>query len=335
MTDAFRTAVVLEQWNALLRGESSMLYRRSRQNSEILAVLPLFMAGLVGCGAEAQSSGESIETTENALRSDQVKIEPGPAGTGLAYTFCSNENTPCNIGSTTRYVAFGIDGHFRFAKMVSNFNCDRATFGGDPYPGHAKKCYFSDYTPVVDEGSFIANGSGNYAFGADGKFLFKTVSSPQGFSCDRATFGGDPAQGVAKTCYRAVPFFNYIASEGDTNIDLEPFDHGYPVNLAYGANGGFVFAAHDFSHSSHFDCTTAEFNIDPAEHVHKSCYVFGPIGIASEGASYSMQLGNVAVFGSSHNGLFLDSSAPQGTCSAAFFGGDPDPFYLKYCSRVF
>jgi hypothetical protein len=135
----------------------------------------------------------------------------------FASTRCADgEDGTCDL-NTYKDVAYGANGSYRYKFMVTGkVACKEQTFGGDPIYGVKKSCSFGplNWSRCADQSGtcnyVCASGtqkapcpdqsSVTVAYGANGKFLYKTnVSTP--FTCNEATFGGDPIYGVAKSCW--------------------------------------------------------------------------------------------------------------------------------------
>lgn len=124
----------------------------------------------------------------------------GPTG----YKFCANENQRCSF-SGRQNVAYGANGKFNYKYGITGgVDCNNSTFG-DPISGVGKACYTksvvgpSGYTFCSNEnGRCNFSGKKSVAYGADGKFNYKTVTG--GVDCNNATFG-DPISGVVKACF--------------------------------------------------------------------------------------------------------------------------------------
>jgi hypothetical protein len=165
------------------------------------------------------------------------------------------------------------------------------------------------------------------AYGA-GSYTYKTVTGST--ACTNASFGGDPAENLVKSCYVAdaggPPGHTACAAEGNTCSVP-----GYNRNVAYGANGSF---AHQVTNGS-VACTNAHFG-DPVDGVAKSCYLppdGGPPGnwtkCASQNGTCSAAAGQPVMYGAF--GAFNTITASGDTaCTDAVFG-DPVSGESKAC----
>lgn len=110
-----------------------------------------------------------------------------------------------------------------------------------------------DYIQCATENGTAVLGAAKYvAFGANGSYFFKSM--PAGtFTCDRDTFGGDPAEGVVKACYYAN--YSLVATSDNTFYSRT----SSPIEFAYGGNGQFVFAK--LSGYTSYTCNAATFGV--------------------------------------------------------------------------
>ncbi|MEK8030797.1 M12 family metallo-peptidase [Ideonella sp. DXS29W] len=116
-----------------------------------------------------------------------------------AYVYCSGETQNCALPGV-RSVAYGANGRFSYRTLSGTFACNNATFG-DPAPNIGKACYVGPdaYSYCASEGGSCAlSGTRNVAYGANGSFVYKTLSGT--VACNNATFG-DPTPNVGKACY--------------------------------------------------------------------------------------------------------------------------------------
>jgi hypothetical protein len=264
----------------------------------------------------------SAAPPQESLSSKAQEITPVTMG-GMTLFPCSTEGTPCVIGAgPAKHVAFGSGSSFTFLDKSGTVNCDAATFGAPA--GSGRTCYTWPYALLGPEFS-SQNVAGNIAFGANGSFLYKQMSGA--FTCDRATFGGDPTPGVFKACYQAVPEFSQAVTEG-SNMQVNG-----PTPVAFGANGGFTFKVLNGS----IPCNLATFGTDPQPGVLKTCYTFGQPLLVDEGTEWSLsgpllasRAGKV-FFGSGLNDRFMSTNMMAGGCDNTFFTGDPDFGTFKHC----
>ena len=117
---------------------------------------------------------------------------------------------------------------------------------------------------AAEDGTCTPTGTQVLAYGA-GSYDYQVVSGPT--SCSNATFGGDPAPNLLKSCYLAPlggpAGFSQCASEGGTctvNGTQE---------VAFGVNGAYRF----LPAVGGVSCTDAAFGADPLLNVAKNCYV--------------------------------------------------------------
>jgi hypothetical protein len=183
------------------------------------------------------------------------------------------------------------------------------------------------FTRCAGEGGTCSfSGTRAVAYGA-GTYTYKTVTD--GTACGNASFGGDPAVNLVKSCYVAdaggPSGYTVCASEGGTCSVP-----GYNRDVVYGGNGNF---AHQVAHGS-VDCSNAHFG-DPVDGVVKSCYLppaGGPPGYTAcvtEGGTCPAVAGQPVAYGAF--GAFTTVTATGDTpCTNTRFG-DPIPGEAKTC----
>ena len=290
--------------------------RSLEQFKQALVIFPLLSFALAGCAAAAESVDESTDAT-------QAAIQIGPDGKALNFFYCAAENGTCLLGNTPQYVAFGAEGRWAFMVKSGSFSCDPATFGRDPWEGHAKDCYYAPYTPEASEGQYLT-APGDFSFGTDGWFTFLTeLPGDPPLQCSRDVFG-DPIPGRPESCMRANPGFEWVASENHN------FNASGNVPVAFGADG---FYRYQVLPAGMYSCVKATFgNVDPIPGVQKRCYQLEGFFAADEGGSFIKGSAyRKVLFGSGINGRFLESAASSGQCTRQFFGGDPAPGTQKHC----
>ncbi|MFF4353855.1 trehalase family glycosidase [Streptomyces sp. NPDC001530] len=184
------------------------------------------------------------------------------------------------------------------------------------------------FTRCAGEGGTCSfSGTRAVAYGA-GTYRYKTVTSST--ACTNASFGGDPAANLLKSCYVAdaggPPGYTVCAAEGGTCAVP-----GYNRDVAYGANGNF---AHQVTNGS-VACTNAHFG-DPIDGVAKSCYLppsGAPAGgwtkCADQNGTCPAAAGQPVMYGAF--GAFTTIKATGDTpCTDGRFG-DPIPGESKAC----
>jgi hypothetical protein len=81
---------------------------------------------------------------DGARVTTQPGVRFGPAAPAGGYTFCSLENTTCNVpNQSAKTVAYGVAGHFLYWNMdggETSIPCDNATWG-DPQVQAVKACW--------------------------------------------------------------------------------------------------------------------------------------------------------------------------------------------------
>jgi len=201
--------------------------------------------------------------------------------------------------------------------------------GNPPAPGvPGTGALRAGYTRCAGEGGTCSfSGIRSVAYGA-GTYTYKTATGST--ACTSASFGGDPAANLVKSCYVAdvggPPGYTVCAAEGQTCAVP-----GYNRDVAYGANGNFV---HQVANGS-VACTNAHFG-DPIDGVAKSCYLppdGAPPGgwtrCAVQNGTCPAAAGQPVMYGAF--GAFKTVTATGDTaCTDATFG-DPIPGESKAC----
>jgi hypothetical protein len=207
----------------------------------------------------------------------QIPSTTFPPGT---WPICSNENATCAV-TQKELVTFGSNGHYSYFELnPESLGCNAHALG-DPNNGTYKSCYRQDlptspneWTQCVAENQLCRfDGSVmTVAFGANGNYHFGTFTSDA--NCNNGTFG-DPAPGVVKSCFVIAPppgtvTWNVCATDNQTCVFPAPGTH----ELAYGANGHFVYRNVTLTPTSGIPCSSANFG-DPAPGLPKACYWAG------------------------------------------------------------
>lgn len=203
----------------------------------------------------------------------------GPAG----YTWCSGEGGSFSLPGTCD-VAYGANGVFLYQTNrtgVISFNV--STFGSDPVPNVLKSGYYKrltqSVTPVGPEGytwcvgeggSFTLPGACDVAYGANGKFAY-ALNQTGTVTFTNSRFNPDPNPGVYKAgFYKLLSPSNIpVGPAGYTWCASEYGTFTLPgvCDLAYGANGAFVFK---YGVSGTVTFNNANFSPDPVHGVRKS-----------------------------------------------------------------
>lgn len=193
---------------------------------------------------------------------------------------CNTEDGNCVL-STQQSFAFGANERYSYFDLTARtINCNTGAFG-DPNNGTYKACYTQDIPPgnntwtlCAGENSLCSfNGSTlTVAYGANGQYHYATVTN--GITCNNANFG-DPANGSVKACYITAPppgtvSWTTCAAENDTCF----FDTGVggTHEVAFGANGHYVYLNITATPTSGVPCAVANFGADPAPGAAKACY---------------------------------------------------------------
>jgi hypothetical protein len=175
---------------------------------------------------------------------------------------------------------------------------------------------------------YIAYGDNGRVDGRDGHYAYGTFTTAS-TSCSVATFNNqDPDFGFPKTCYLGVYGFTGAA-------DFQSFTLTGRANVAYGANGAFVYQTMD---AGTYSCSPSTFGgVDPAVKVGKGCYV-GPDPTAytwagDEGATLSNLSNTPVAYGGGGHFTFKVLSGTV-LCNTTTFGGDPAFLVNKSCYKL-
>lgn len=157
--------------------------------------------------------GDPISGTKKHCYVRSVQTQNGPRG----YTFATKARTEFSVSGTVN-IAYGANGRYNYRYNVYNnsvcgktaVNCENSAFGGDPINGVRKECHYQESAPNGGPSGYLYAGDENtnlildntvdVAYGADRKFRYLNNQSGQ-VTCNNATFGGDPINGVLKSCY--------------------------------------------------------------------------------------------------------------------------------------
>jgi hypothetical protein len=129
-------------------------------------------------------------------------------------------------------------------------------------PSPPKACYrtLPSYNIAASQnGALSGLNQTSVAYGANGAFTFQVLSGSA--ACTTATFGYDPAPGIAKTCY-TDPLQRPIAQDSQT------FSWAGTVLYGSGLDGNYL----SLSSSGSRACTIATFGGDPDPFTFKHCY---------------------------------------------------------------
>jgi hypothetical protein len=223
------------------------------------------------CSGVSQNAGDFTSAFEQFTSSNGGGGGGGSSG-ALPGTWpqCASEGGTCAVSGTSA-IAFGTGGRFNYVTAGGATACSNAVFG-DPAPNVAKNCYSEAAPPAANVWAHCAgeNGSCSFtgvmtvAFGANGSYKYATVGSP--VSCANSFFG-DPAPGVAKSCYLMAPppsFVNWTDCAAENGTCQASGTH----EIAYGANGQYFYGTFTGGTS----CSNAVFG-DPNAGTAKACYV--------------------------------------------------------------
>lgn len=145
-------------------------------------------------------------TTANADPPDQTISK---------YQWCADENSTCNLPSTSFYAVFGASPYYYFKQGSTSYSCSTGTFG-DPISGTKKSCYYILYfsptslnVATTEGGSYTipstyTNGAAIFFVSSRGKWTQRSWPAGTSLKCKTDVFG-DPDPGYSKTCY-VYPF---------------------------------------------------------------------------------------------------------------------------------
>jgi hypothetical protein len=274
-----------------------------------------------------------------AVAGSQTLLTP-PTG----YSSCASEGGVCTFTGTA-YVAYGGNGSFVFRTVTGGTNCTQDAFGEEPAPNGANACYIptvpAGYTFCAAEYgtcSVVGQQPVTVAFDANGKYFYSQtpVSS---IGCNIDAFGqGDPLPYVPKNCFvPAVPLLSSpCAVEGQTCF----FGRATSGEVAFGANGNYVFRYISNQTATPCDATHLSFGQEPTPGVNQ-CFLLADVPQAPYGYTWCANEGgfcnfsdNVKVaYGANGNFIFGSFSNGRGvTCSSPTFGKhDPAPYVVKAC----
>lgn len=249
-------------------------------------------------------------------------LSASPQGTPPAgFTACGQEGGTCktpsyqpNIAQSIN-VAYGAYGSYIIQNQGDGDPCSIGDFSNqDPLPGIGKACFYQTGTQTAIpllcaiEGGICTlpsydSGLWTVSYGTPSSFYTRRVLG-NAISCNRSSFGGDPAPGQAKTCalhdvavdpnHAVAPYVSALcAFEGGTCSF-----HGWQ-GVAY-IRGGLTTVA---SFNSAVTCTGTNFGV--TDNTAGSCYVTGAQSIAIGEGIYKVVNKN--------SGLALDTYAAQTT----------------------
>ena len=132
--------------------------------------------------------------------------------TSMPWRPCASEGGMCQFSGAAS-VTYGAGSQWRTRNFQNGAPCNNSAFGGDPAPNQKKMCYLegsagttvsnridSRWARCANEGGNCrVGGQRSVAYGAQGKWVYRTVSG--GITCSNEAFRRDPNPGVAKACY--------------------------------------------------------------------------------------------------------------------------------------
>jgi hypothetical protein len=182
-----------------------------------------------------------------------------------------------------------------------------------------------------ENGACSFTGPLNVAYGAEGSFVFRTLTN--GTTCDNGSFGEDPAPGIVKACYVPTipPMQTFCAAENGT-CSFNTTD-----TVAYGASGRYVFD----TFTNQTNCANSAFGQDPAPGIAKNCFVpaWPPLFTFCSWENGTCNFGTLGnppnvdiAYGENGNFVFRHFTGYGSTpCTSAVFGEDPAPGSVKRC----
>jgi hypothetical protein len=290
--------------------------------------LPNAPAGEYDCTPTA-CTGTDDDPQDPVIMSIQAIAQyDGPPG----WRYCAPENGTCVRASPTP-IAYGVAGRFFYRLSVGQMACTNTAFQGDPAPGLPKGCFTLAAPPgsagcAVEDGTCNLSLSTDVLYGAAGHYLRK-YNVRGAVRCTNTAFGGDPAFGVKKGCFRIVgpAGFMYCATEGNA------CSLGLPTVVAYGAAGSYSYRANVVGIAQ---CANAVFG-DPTPNVHKACFTnFAPPGYAQcaeEGGACAMSTPADIAYGANGSYTYRYHVSGNIGCNNTVFG-DPVPNVRKACFNV-
>jgi serine protease len=158
-----------------------------------------FPAACSGCGAGIVDAEAAVNAALPAAGT------PAPAPTPDGWTACAGEGGTCSF-SGTRQVRYGSGTTFVTKTFTGSAVCSNSVFG-DPTPGVAKSCSYSNttvstpsetWTTCASEGGTCTfSGTRQVRYGSGTTFATKTFTGSA--YCSNSVFG-DPTPGVVKSC---------------------------------------------------------------------------------------------------------------------------------------
>ncbi|GCE10587.1 fibronectin type III domain-containing protein [Tengunoibacter tsumagoiensis] len=155
-----------------------------------------------GNGTPTPTPTPSPTATPSPTPTPSPTATPSPTPVPTGWTTCANEGGTCTF-SGTQVVRYGANGHYYYQTATGSIGCNNTVFG-DPIVGTFKSCSVApvpptSWTKCADEnGTCAVTGTVTVAYGASGKFIYKTESSNT--ACNNSTFT-DPIVGTVKACY--------------------------------------------------------------------------------------------------------------------------------------
>ncbi len=248
----------------------------------VAATCALVLA-LAGCGGGASDGSTATSAADTANGTGRVATlsagstaDGAAAGSTTTWTPCASEGQSCTF-SGTKLVRYGSGTTFTVLTFSDGTACSNGVFG-DPTPNVVKTCAITDTTspPAFDPSNWTlcASEGGSCSFGGTRQVRYGTTSqgvtlqASGGTACTNSVFG-DPAYGVAKSCWVANTV-GAATTETWTACAQENQTCSFSGTRAvrYGAGNATVSA----TFTAGVVCSNASFG-DPAWGVVKSCMV--------------------------------------------------------------
>jgi Cellulase (glycosyl hydrolase family 5) len=203
---------------------------------EIDSVLGLFTTGTNSSGLaspwifDLYWGGEGNDPDEYII-SDARLAMISAVNTLMPYTYATWETQSVTY-TTPQDFGFGAGQNFNYQYAVTGTVLFGPALFGDPDPGVTKLGYARAFNSVAGEnGSYAATVPVEAAFGASGSYFYNWGTSGT-INFNNATWG-DPISGTVKGGY-VMPYTKCVT-------DGQSFTFNVPTDVAYGANGHYLF----------------------------------------------------------------------------------------------
>ncbi|MGC1375650.1 MAG: hypothetical protein WA821_05480 [Anaerolineales bacterium] len=290
--------------------------------------------GSIACTVAAFGS-DPVPGTAKECRYIAAPFTPATVG----YTPCATENMTCPF-SGTKLVRYGYNGQYVFKSATNGITCSYTTFGSDPYPYQAKMCAYAAPVPGAgwtkcadDGGSCTASPyqEQTVAYGASGKYFYKTAASGTTLTCNTTTFGGDPIVGTAKSCYTyTISASDYGTSYTSCGYENTPCAFSGTKLARYGTGSSAIYKLA----TNGITCSYTAFGLSTPPGGYNQCFyakspaapVDGWQFCNGEGGACSKPMNsspNLTVAYGANTSFVYKTFSAGFTCSLATFGSDP------------